>query len=153
MKKFQSGFTLIELLLVFSLIAILSAVTFAAFSNFGRTQKLNNAVQDVVTAIQNAKASAQTQHVPTGCSGLIGYKVVFSKIAPTFDTSAVCGSGSIVTSSKKLSSDLSFTQAVSVQFNILDGGTDGPQTITIKNTSGNTKSITVGKYGQITISP
>lgn len=55
---FQGGFTLLELLVVVSIIALLTTVSVAGFSNFSRTQRLAQAVKSLENALIDAKSRA-----------------------------------------------------------------------------------------------
>lgn len=64
----SSGFTLLELTIVFTIIAALGSVGFAAFSNFSSQQVLDQAAQDLKLGIDKAKFSAISRVKPTACA-------------------------------------------------------------------------------------
>lgn len=78
-NKESSGFTLLELTIVFTIVAALGSIGFAAFTNFSSQQVLDQAAQDLKSGIDQAKFSAISRIKPTGCSNsnvLDGYIVV-----------------------------------------------------------------------------
>jgi prepilin-type N-terminal cleavage/methylation domain-containing protein len=68
-KFHPQGFTLIELVVAFSIMAILSTVGIASFVSYSRSQTLQQAANNLVTAINTAKASSVAQTVSLNLSG------------------------------------------------------------------------------------
>lgn len=97
----SSGFTLIELITAITIMALLSTVGIASFVNYSRSQQVFTATQNVVTALQLAKANASSQVKPVSCSDpLSGYQVSIDANGNTYSLEAVCGDVVDVTSRK-----------------------------------------------------
>lgn len=75
----QAGFTLLEILIAFSLIGVLSAVSIASFVSFSREQQLQQATNEILATVKQAKSYAQSQVKPSSCSGKVleGYRVEY----------------------------------------------------------------------------
>jgi len=61
LKQSQSGFTLIETMFVLVLVGILSAIAVPSYLGLLNRQRLNNAQEQVLTAMQTAQASAKRE--------------------------------------------------------------------------------------------
>ncbi len=61
LKQPQSGFTLIETMFVLVLVGILSAIAVPSYLGLLNRQRLNNAQEQVLTAMQTAQASAKRE--------------------------------------------------------------------------------------------
>jgi prepilin-type N-terminal cleavage/methylation domain-containing protein len=57
----KDGFTLIELVVAFSIMAVLSTIGVVSFVNYSRTQTLQQAVNDLTTALGTAKSMSVAQ--------------------------------------------------------------------------------------------
>src|ERR1035437_215517 len=57
----KNGFTLIELVVAFSIMAVLSTIGVVSFVSYSRTQTLQQAVNDLVTALGTAKSMSVSQ--------------------------------------------------------------------------------------------
>jgi len=57
----KDGFTLIELVVAFSIMAVLSTIGVVSFVNYSRTQTLQQAVNDLATALGTAKSMSVAQ--------------------------------------------------------------------------------------------
>ena len=73
------GLTLVELLVVIAIIGILSSVGFITLLSFNQRQRLNNATNEILAAVNSAKSRAQSQVKPNVCISpaprqLNGYK-------------------------------------------------------------------------------
>ena len=96
------GFTLIELITAITIMALLSTVGIASFVNYSRSQQVFTATQNVVTALQLAKANASSQVKPASCASetLSGYHVSIDANGNTYALEAVCGESVDVSSRK-----------------------------------------------------
>lgn len=75
----NKGFTLIELLVVFVLMAIVSGIGFASFSDYSKKQTLIQAANNFKESINLAKFNAISSVKPASCpdsSFLNGYKLI-----------------------------------------------------------------------------
>lgn len=95
----ESGFTLIELIVAFSIVAILSVVGIASFVSYSRVQAVDTEAEQVIAALNLAKAKAQAQVKPEGCSTstdpsrhytLKGYRFFVNNTNETFRVRALC---------------------------------------------------------------
>jgi prepilin-type N-terminal cleavage/methylation domain-containing protein len=92
----NAGFTLIELIVAVTIMAILSSFGIAGFISYSRSQSLNTATQDFVTALQSAKAATASQVKPTSCAStgvFQGYQVniISSSNSNSYTVGPVCG--------------------------------------------------------------
>lgn len=155
----SAGFTLIELMIVISLIGLMSVVAIASFVSFNQSQTLQSGVNDFVTAIKLAKASAASQVKPnTGAatcttnSSLISYQVTIDT-NDAYKVVAVCTDGISVASSYSLPKDITFAQgdvSKNISFSLLTGGASGLTQVTINGYS-RSKIISIDKIGKITV--
>jgi len=106
MKRLQKGFTIIELLVSISVIAIISGIGFASFTQFNRKQQVTNTVMMILSDLRLAQSKAQSSEIPpdtptppcetpfcaTICHGnpLVGYKVEFAADNLSYSIKAVC---------------------------------------------------------------
>ncbi len=64
----ERGFTLVELIVVFSIVAVLSAMSFAAFVSFSRQQLVIDTVANMRTTLYTARSQSLSQaNKPTQC--------------------------------------------------------------------------------------
>lgn len=162
MKK---GFTLIEIVVTLSVLLILVLGTFVGFNKYNQTQKLNSAVENLKTDLNEAKSSALSQTITTSGPGscslsgmtLIGDQIYFPD-AYNYRLKEVCkdSSGSIswaIIRTVSLPSGMSHNQSgVTVQFYIqgAGGGTNLASDLNIVLTLGGiTRTITVTSGGLI----
>ncbi len=161
----SSGFTLIELIVAFSIIAILSVMSVAAFVNYSRIQAVNNEASYLIAALNTAKARAQSQVKPEECTTnltitndtLSEYSVV---IQPSnYKLTAKCGGVSIPVTIESgadvhnFSSPITAGGSYTITFNVLSGTVSpSPTTITLTgNWTGQniSKAITINLDGTI----
>lgn len=160
----RSGFTLIELLVVFSIIGILSTVSIAGFSNYGRTQLLQTGASDVVSTLQVAKSRTQSQVKPTSCGTdkLNGYEVRICgltgsvcSVPDTYELYVSCGVTKTRLSTKELAQGVSFSQSGTTSttflFQILTGGVNGNGTVVLRGDDQAIKTIVVSNNGTISL--
>ncbi len=67
MIRSSLGFTLLEILVVFSVIGILTGIGFASFVSYSRKQSLDQAAQDLKTAIDQARFNSVSRVKPSSC--------------------------------------------------------------------------------------
>lgn len=155
----SAGFTLIELMIVLSLMGLMSVVAIASFVSFNRSQTLQAGVNDFITAVKFAKASAASQvkpnTSPTACitdSSLISYQVTIDT-NDTYKVVAVCTDGVSIVSSYSLPKDITFSAgdvSKNISFSLLRGGASGLNQVTINGYS-KAKIINIDKIGKITV--
>ena len=160
------GFTLIEIIIVFTVLAILSVVGIASFTNYSRTQTLDNEAKNLGNAITVARSMALSQVKGSSvCSGntLSGYQIqVYIKTAPskpnTYELSAVC-SNNILTliTQYKIAPNISIesinvppTAVPNIIFSPIITGGITPGDIVLSGYSKN-RTITIGADGRIDI--
>jgi prepilin-type N-terminal cleavage/methylation domain-containing protein len=126
------GFTLIELVVAFSIMAVLSTIGVASFVNYSQAQSLQQAVNDLTTTINTAKAKTATQ-VNDVCSGsskaFSGYDVVLTKTTnpDSYTLNAICNGVEaippVTTTSfpKGVSLDSSMPNKITITFSVLTG--------------------------------
>jgi prepilin-type N-terminal cleavage/methylation domain-containing protein len=157
---FNHGFTLIELLIAISISAILGTMTFAAFSNFNKNQKIDAATAELVTTLNRAKSNSQSQVKPSGCTGAFYGWWVNIKSDNTYDLNVLClGSGDQTEKNTPLLNGLSFRNRHTIYFKAITGeviGSDGkvittPHVIEIIKNGTTLKTIKVGSYGNIEV--
>lgn len=159
----EKGFTLTELLVAITIMAILSSVGIASFVSYSRTQELNSATQDVVTMLQLAKASANSQIKPSSCTpgSLKAYKVFTSSSDNNFFSEPVCDDDPNPncdtigdTASKKtqeLSANISFSSNNCILFRTITGDVSfTSSSIVLRHSQlASTKTITITVDGRI----
>lgn len=156
MKYFSSpaGFTLIELLIVFSIVAVISAVSIVSYSAFSKNQTFEATVSDVVNMLNTAKSRALTQVKPGICEGqtLRGYQVQISQ-PDMYQLFVICDTTSYPqTVKKKLPAGNTFVQNANqtVFFTVYTGVVQKPGDIVIQNNS-KSKKISVTGTGIISV--
>jgi len=158
------GFTLIELLVVFSIIAIISTVTLASFSDFNKTSALKQAGSQLVSFFNDAKSRSLSQIKPSTCSGsLDGYVVDICltagsgcTYADSYKMSTVCSgtkAALVPPVVKRLPANMHFsssgTTSTSYRFNVLTGGVTGSGSVVISG-NGSTTTLSVSPVGSVT---
>ena len=155
MKKSYLGFTLIELLVVTSIISILFVIGVAQYTNFNRSQILDQAAQELKNNLRLAQTMATSGEKPGGCAVLDGYRVSFSSGNPdTYTIQAICGGNPVgPIKSFKLQSVVRFSSVPSpILFKVLAQGTNLNNDLTIRlNFTGTSlqRTVTVSKQGKI----
>lgn len=159
--KSGAGFTLIEIIIVFTVLAILSVVGMASYSNYNQAQTLNNEANNLGNAIKVARSNALSQVKGNSvCSGntLAGYQVqVYINGAPskanTYELSAVCSSGALGPKTLyKMAPNITILSAAptSIIFSPIITGGLTPGTIVLHGYSKD-KTLTIGADGRIDI--
>lgn len=161
----SAGFTLIELVIVLAILAIMGTSTFAVSNTYIQSQKLNSAVDNLKTALNEAKSSALSQTIVTTGAGscgtagmtLIGDQIYFPN-STSYRLKEVCKNSSGVISypairTTTLPSGMTHDQAgVTVQFNIQSagGGTNlSSDRNIVLNLGGRVRTVTVTVGGLI----
>lgn len=173
----ERGFTLIELIVVFTVIAILSAIGVVSYVSYSRSQTLNQAANDLVSTLNSAKSLSSSQlkqYTQNGqtktCNNfetLSGYGVQINTSQEYYALYLDCSSTGVQTStawqvkllpSSGIAFDTSDTNITDVFFPLLTGsivtkGSGLTNQIVLKNVySGNTKTIFIDQ-GYIRILP
>jgi prepilin-type N-terminal cleavage/methylation domain-containing protein len=159
-QSFFPGFSLIELLVVVTITGILFGVGVAKYTDFNRSQILEQAAQELKNNLRLAQARALSGEKPSGCTVLDGYQVSFVSGGQndTYQIGAICGgneAGEAETFS--LPSVVKFDPLPSpsqILFKVLAQGTNLENdylTITLKgfNSDSYVKTVTVTKTGEI----
>lgn len=159
----REGFTLVELIVASALILTASAIGIIGFRQYSTTQKMNNAVMDVVLYLQKAKSRAQSQAKPGNIAvcltnALSGYEVRICNITGSkcagsgrYELHVICGINSGLIEFGQLPSGLVFDTSSQANyfFPVLNGGAN-QGTLTITG-SGFSKSIQVSPNGIINV--
>lgn len=156
-RKASVGFTLIELIVAFSVMAILATVGVASFVSYSRAQALQQTTNDLVTALNTARAKTVAQIKPAGCSSLNGYDIVLTKgVSPNPDSytlNAVCNGTDVLVTTTKFPKGLSLhgNNTIKIAFSVLTGGVNAPvNTVTIDGV-GSSKTINIDQGGNIQV--
>lgn len=144
----QEGFTLIELIVAFTIIAILSVISVAAYVSFSRNQAVDNEVNQLVSVLNLAKSKAQSQVKPSSCAtspgptnqALTEYQVVIDQSNSRYKLVAICAGSPIdipIEGSSiiyhKFPSQITVNTNNTISFNVLSGvATSGTITLTGK---------------------
>ena len=148
----NKGFTLIELVFVFTIIGIITVVSFAAYNGFNKSQTLSTAVNDVIALFQAARSKAVSQVKPTACTNktLQGYQVTLSIAASTYQLEVVCGGTTTMLEKKTLPSGVTFAASspTQIRFNVSTGTVASTATVTINGNS-TSKQIRIDPSGNV----
>ena len=163
----KNGFTLIELVVAFSIMAVLSTVGVVSFVNYSRTQTLNQAVNDLVTALGNAKSMSVAQSTTSSiksislkCSGgksFGGYGITTTTATTpdSYNLYIMCSGTEVSSVSVFLPKNVSFDSSSTtsdVFFPILIGGVVGDGAISLKDSFNSPlKTINIDPGGNIQI--
>ena len=158
------GFTLIELLVVFSIIAVISTVTLASFSNFSKASAVKQTGAQLASFFNDAKSRSLSQVKPSSCAGSLGGYVVDICITAgsgctypdSYKMSVVCSGVKTDLAPplvKRLPTNMHFsstgTTSTSYRFNLLTGGVTGAGSVAITG-NGSTLTLTVSQVGSVT---
>jgi len=153
MRDTHKGFTLIELIIVFAIIGIMTMLGIAAYNSYNSSQAVQSSASDVSNMLNTAKSRALTQVIPSSCNSIpvTGYEVDVMLNGGQYTLSVVCGTNQILTTNN-LPPNIKFASSSTptVFFNISDGTVTGTATISITG-YGKTKTITVGKTGDVSV--
>lgn len=167
-KKFlpflSKGFTLLELVVVFSVIAILSTIGIASYTNYSRTQILQQAYFDVFNTVNNARANAASQVKPgaqcVSTSTLEGYSVTINISSRTYTLNVICSSIVFPILAKTLPTGIVFNSATdnpattttNIIFSVITSGVINPGNIAMSYPSFSSippRVITISSVGRI----
>jgi len=158
-SKKSFGYTLLETLIVISISVLLFSIVYANYRDFSRRQILEEVAKQVVSDLRLAQEYALAGRKEASCITLTGYE--FERTATTgYRINDVCTSGGgTEIKAITLPTDIqigNFSPAPSrFTFRVLARGTDrnGDISFTLTQVStGRTKTITISKNGNITIS-
>lgn len=174
----SKGFTLIEIVIVFSIMAIISSVGLASFSNFSKSQNLNKATLDLSTMINKAKSLTISQALSNGsvqnlcdegAAGVktfAGYAVKVFQSSGSYELDILCGNEDPSSPTNLNNPIETNTLSNNIVFDSVDtyfwfkplnltvrrGVTDTTDTVVVKNDDGGmTKTITVDASGNISV--
>jgi len=159
----RAGFTLIELLIVITVIAIISTVTVASFVSYSKKSSLKQASLDVSSLLRDAKYRTQAQIKPSACTGTLqGYRVDVCGLtgsscatADTYTLSLICSGGNSTLITKKLPSNIHFTNtgttSVSYFFKVLTNGVTGSGVTALTGFGTDSGTVTVGAGGTLMV--
>lgn len=150
-SKNNSGFTLIELLLVIAIISITTTVSFAGFSSYNNTVKLNSAAETLKTNINEAKSSALSGFIYrcTSSQSLYGYRFSIDS-STTYSLYEVCQdnatqaltSNQLTNKRVTLGSGITFNPTgINVTFLAVSGIPLSAATFTLRNTSSSVQVV------------
>jgi prepilin-type N-terminal cleavage/methylation domain-containing protein len=154
----QYGFTLIELVVAFSIMAILATVGIASFVSYSKAQSLQQAVNELSTTINTAKANAAAQ-TNNKCSGQVlnGYEVVLSD-SSSYALYAICNGSENLIKTTSFSQGVHFNMGsypIKITFSVLSGGVaitpPSANTIVIKGLVMPDRLITIDQGGNIQV--
>lgn len=153
------GFTLIELMVAISITAVLGTLGIAGFINYNKVQVLQTSASEVVTMLNLAKSRAQSQIKPSSLcpepNNLNGYTVVID--APLiYRLELNCSDGShpvIEEQNKELPTSLNFNSDISFFFPVQTGVVQASGPLTISDSGGKTKTISVNSLGGVIVVP
>lgn len=150
---------MLELLVVFSIIGMLAGVGFAAFTNYSRSQILDQAVQDLKTAVSSTKFNAVSSVKPDSCASankiLNVYQVVFTPAENTYTINAVCESLTVTVATKIFPAALTMvtpeTTCTTLSYNTLSGYENGTGCMVVLSAYGRTKNVVIDVGGNASI--
>ena len=151
-KKIQKGFTLIELITVIAIIGLIIGISIPSFMTYSNIQSLQAGTLGVVTTLQQAKSSSESQAKPSSCAQTLdGYQVRILTYQ-TYQLGVMCSNVYTGGPIQSLPSTTKFS--VSSQtffFKTQHNGVTFPtgNKIVIKNQVGSTNTITVDALGNI----
>ena len=160
-KKKVSGFTFVELLVGIVIVALLFSISTANYRDFQSRRVLDNAAQQVTSDLRLAQQLARSGKKPTTCDVLQGYSFMTTTTSGEYLLGAICSYASCSPLTKgpdgyctvrNLQSQIALS-STDLRFNVLGRGTNietGSQVeITLTDTRGNTRTVTVDSGGNI----
>lgn len=166
MKKvfhLQKGFSFLELLVVIMIMIIVFTTGSASFRGFQRRKALDGAILEIKSYLQFTRELALAGKKPTSasCDPLNGYN--FSLTSNRIDLNANCAAGSLVLEKQvylltkypdisvttNFSYAIFYTQGNGVLFSPVSGPAPGQGVITVTQSGGAVKTVTISKSGEI----
>lgn len=158
----NKGFTLIEILLAMSMVLLIASGSFIGFKSFNQQQALSSTWDTLRNNFNEARSNAASQVIRTNvCNSpgqtLVGHQLNF--YTNSYDLVEVCrtaggAESTPVIKTIPLPPGITFNPVPNpafIRFVVLTGGISGVsnRTVTITNTQGNTRRITVNTVGVI----
>jgi len=163
----RNGFTLIEMVVAFSILAVLSTIGIAAFVNYSRSQAMQQATNDLRTALNTAKSLTATQTTNlTEKNGVTlvcpndksfqGYGININSSSNNYNFYIKCSGNEIKsTVYKKLPDKITFdsTSIDDIFFSVLTGGIVGSGDIVLNGSRLNLPltTINIDSVGNIAV--
>ena len=164
LSKNGAGFTLIEILLAMSIVLLIASGSFIGFKSFNQQQALSSTWDTLRNNFNEARSNAASQVIRTSvCNSpgqtLVGHQLNF--YTNSYDLVEVCqNAGGAEPAPLPLIKTIPLPPGITfnpvpnpafIRFVVLTGGISGVsnRTVTITNTQGNTRSITVNTVGVI----
>jgi len=154
MKKssnYLSGFTIIETLVTMFIATSIISLGIASYVTFNRRQIVEQATKKVLSDLRLAQSMATNQEKPTGCTKLYGFS--FNTAGTSYYITADCNPV-LATHIRDVSlTGVTMTGLSKVRFNVLGRKPEftGGQSISVGDSFGYSKTITVGEGGEIKI--
>lgn len=151
MKGNENGFNLIEIMIVVAVIGIFAGLSLASFRFFNTSRVLEGEEKKIVSALELAKKKTIAGEKPACTIEFDGrYQLTWN--ASSYKLQSCCNTlnscpTEIIT--WDMPSGITFVSADNVIFKKFGLGVESEKTITITNTAGTTKTITIDGYGNI----
>ena len=143
----NKGFTLIEILVALALLAIVSAITMASFSNLNKTNALDSSVANIVSILDEARSKTLASQNSEQYGVHLEQNQVISFIGNSYNSG---DSDNVVFTINKLVeiSDISLTSGGNdIIFDRLTGQVDQNGSLVVRLKSDNAVSTTVTVFG------
>lgn len=145
----KKGFTLLELLIVVAVLAVLSAIVFSSFSAFRNSKVLDTAVEDVLTALSQARGDtlASKDGLQYGVHLQADKAVIYQ--GATYSSSDPNNQNVVLDGALEITSITLTGGGQNVLFDRLTGKTsqNGTFVIRVTNDTAKTRTITVNGTG------
>lgn len=146
----RRGYTLIELIVVIAIVGLMVGASIAGFNTLNQRQTVGNGGRELTSVMRIAQQRALAGTKPAGCTQLTGYRVNGTINTSDYTLSAVCTNTTVVISSYKLPSGVTFVTTIATLFTVQTGGAGGSiGDIAVRSTAF-TYTLTVSSAGDIT---